>query len=248
MKIGWLNFDGNISDTFGFYTTGKNTHNAPERDVTVFEIKGRNGDFFVDNGRYKNIQVTYPCFAMNFSANEQYIRNRFASMRPWSGWLSDSYDTTHFRRARLVGGIDFEPTRGDAANFELTFDCDPRRFLIAGDEETEITNNPETIINPTFFDAHPQIIVENILEGTEIEVTDSNGKVYHITALDDFADTVYIDSDLQDVYTFVGDATVNKNDLFDMPEGFPVLTSGSNQIGISSSVDYIGIIPRWWEL
>lgn len=250
---GWLNFEGNLSTSIGFYTTGKYTHNAPERDVTVFQIAGRNGDFFVDNGRYKNIEVTYPCFAMNFSTKEQYIRNMFASARNQYGALTDSYDADHFRWGRLVGGIEFEPVRGDAANFSLTFDCDPRRFRLDGDEWVEFESGSATCENPTFFDSKPMIQISGITEGMEIEVTDGNGKVYTLTATDDFSDDVYIDSEKQDIFAEITDqlgnvTIVNKNDLFDMPDGFPAFTEGQNDVQITGTYGDGQVLPRWWEL
>lgn len=248
MKTGLLNYFGFVSDTFGFYPTGKNAHNAAERDVTVYQIAGRNGDLFVDNGRYKNIEVTYPCFTVDFAANEQKIRNMVAVHRDEYGYLSDTYDETHYRLGRLVGGIEFEPVRGNAANFDLTFDCDPRRFLKTGDDEIPIENGGDTIENPTIFEARPLIWVENITEGTVIEVSGEDGKVYTLTATDDFADVVYIDSERQDVYVFVGDDVVNRNDLFEIPDGFPVLTWGFINITISGGYDAAAIAPRWWEL
>lgn len=250
---GWLNFEGNLSTSIGFYTTGKYTHNAPERDVTVFQIAGRNGDFFVDNGRYKNIEVTYPCFAMNFSAKEQDIRNLFASARNQYGVLMDSYDENHFRLGRLVGGIEFEPVRGDAANFSLTFDCDPRRFRLDGEDWMPFENGAATCENPTSFDSRPLIQISGVTNGIEIETIDSNGKSYLMTATDDFSDDVFIDSETQDIYAEITDqygfvTRVNKNDLFEMPDGFPAFTEGINDVYIRGTYGDGQVLPRWWEL
>ena len=58
----WFIYDGKNSKDYGVYISGMQTYNAPERDVTSLEIPGRNGELTIDNGRYKNINITYPAF------------------------------------------------------------------------------------------------------------------------------------------------------------------------------------------
>lgn len=246
MKTSWVNFAGWTTDSMGTYPTGKNAHNAAERDVTVFQIAGRNGDLFVDNGRYKNIEVTYPCFVMNFSANEQKIRNVYGSQRNGYQWLEDSYDTTHFRLARFVGQLEFEPVRGDAANFELTFDCDPRRFIKTGQDEIEIEDDEWRETNPSWYPAKPTIIVVDPNQGLEIELTDVDGNVTTFTATDTYSGTVCIDCEKQDIYDY--DLGTNLNYLFTLSGEFPSLSWGENVVALTGTYAYAGIIPRWWEL
>ena len=52
--INYFTFDGKTSTDFGMYISGSGTYNAPERDVTTYNIPGRNGDLIVDNGRFLN--------------------------------------------------------------------------------------------------------------------------------------------------------------------------------------------------
>lgn len=244
MKTGWLNFGGNISSSIGFYTTGNGTHNAPERDVTTFQIAGRNGDFFVDNGRYKNIEVTYPCFTMKLSQNEQAIRNAFAATLNDYAKLQDSYDALHFRLARPTGGIEFEPVRGDAANFSLIFDCDPRRFLLSGDSFVTFSGTWSDS-NPTGFASRPQIAVGDPQEGLEIEVTDGDGRVTTFTATDDYTGLVIIDCETQDIYD--DSLGTNLNYLFTISGDFPQFKV-ANSIELSGNYSAASVRPRWWEL
>ena len=60
-------FDGIDSKKYGVYITGEAVYNAPERDVEVISIPGRNGAYLLDNGRFSNITVTYPlvCLVMS---------------------------------------------------------------------------------------------------------------------------------------------------------------------------------------
>ena len=50
-----------LSD-FGVYISGKRVFDAPERDTESIKIPGRNGELTVDNGRYNNLELTYPAF------------------------------------------------------------------------------------------------------------------------------------------------------------------------------------------
>ena len=40
----WFTFNGKSSKDFGVYISGLNTFGAPERDVDIISISGRNGD------------------------------------------------------------------------------------------------------------------------------------------------------------------------------------------------------------
>ena len=50
-------FDGINSLDYGIYITGEAVYNAPERDVEMISIPGRNGEFALDNGRFNNIRL-----------------------------------------------------------------------------------------------------------------------------------------------------------------------------------------------
>lgn len=49
------------SKDYGVYITQEAAYNAPDRDVEVVEIAGRNGAYILDKGRFKNITVSYKC-------------------------------------------------------------------------------------------------------------------------------------------------------------------------------------------
>ena len=53
-------FNGVNSRTYGVYITGQGVFNAPERNVEMVEIPGRNGAYALDKGNFNNIEVTYP--------------------------------------------------------------------------------------------------------------------------------------------------------------------------------------------
>lgn len=248
MSTGTLTFDGYNSLTdFGVYISGPGAHNAAEADVTAYQIPGRNGDLIISNNRYKNIEVTYPAFIPHgFAAKEQAVRNwikRAVNYRE----LSDTYDPTHFRKARPTGELEFSPVRPDGANFEIVFDCDPRRFLLAGEADQTFTNDTWGDDNPTGFTAKPLLIVSGIASGLTLYFyDDESGRTRTLTATAAHAGDVVIDCETQDIYD---DSTLdNLNTLFTLSGDFPELGGGFNSVTISGQYSAAIIRPRWWEL
>ena len=251
MKTGTLTWGGkNSLADFGLYVSGPGVHNAAEEDVTVFSIPGRNGDLIVSNNRYKNIEVSYPAFIpRSFSSMEQKIRS-WLRKTPQYLDLTDTYDTTHFRKARAVGVLEFEPVRSDAANVEIIFDCMPQRFLTSGDVDATFSALGSAHVwggsNPTGFVAKPLVKLSGIGAGLEVEfITDTFGTVT-LTATTSYADTVAIDCETQDVYDLTNGT--NLNDLFTFSGDFPAFGAGANRIIVTGTHSSALVKPRWWEL
>lgn len=139
MKTGSITYNGKNSLELGVFTTGSGSFDAAELDVEKYEVPGRNGDVIIPKNRYKNIEVIYPAFIpKQFGDKVQSVRNWLRSAKVYSR-LEDTYDTDHFRMGLASGVQSFEPAnRNDGANFEMTFDCKPQRFLKVGE-------TPETV-------------------------------------------------------------------------------------------------------
>lgn len=137
-----LSFDGKNSRDYGVYITGEAVYNAPERDVELVTIPGRNGSFALDNGRFENIEVTYP--AGIFAYTEEDFRKAISDFRNLlcsrKGYvrLSDEYNPDEYRMAVYKSGLDVSPAQLKAGEFDITFDCKPQRFLVSGEEAVEI--------------------------------------------------------------------------------------------------------------
>ena len=172
-----LVFDDIDSRDYGIYITGSAVFNSPERDVEMIEIPGRNGSYALDNGRFNNIEVTYPAGLFggseaDFAAGIRAFRNALASRIGYKR-LEDDYNPTEYRMAVYKSGLDVTPAQLKAGEFEITFDCQPQRFLKSG--ETAVTvEDGDTITNPTLFDASPLLKVrgngEIGINGEEIRV------------------------------------------------------------------------------
>lgn len=172
-----LSFDNVSSRTYGVYITGEAVYNAPEREVEMISIPGRNGAFALDKGRFENIEVTYPAgiFAdseSNFAEAVSDFRNFLCSRKGYVR-LTDEYNPNEYRMAVYKSGLEVEPAQLKAGEFEITFDCKPQRFLTSGETEVTVPNNG-TLTNPTLFDANPLLAVTGygniVINGKTIEV------------------------------------------------------------------------------
>lgn len=171
-----LQFDDINTLDKGVYISGVGAYNAPERDVELISIPGRNGDFILDNKRFKNIEVTYKAGIKGVDQYEfrnkfQQFRTLMASKRGYKR-LTDEYNPNEYRIASFVDAIEAEAV-DRAAEFEIIFNCKPQRFLMSGEAAISVADG-DRIFNPTPFDASPMIMVEGYgiltVNGHEIEI------------------------------------------------------------------------------
>lgn len=157
-----LIFDGESSRDYGVYITGQAVYNAPEREVEMISIPGRNGQFALDMGRFENIEVTYPAgiFADNetdFAQALSNFRNLLCSRKGYVR-LQDEYNPNEYRMAIYKSGLEVEPFQLRAGQFEIVFDCKPQRYLTSGEAEVSVSSG-DTLTNPTQFEASPLLKV-----------------------------------------------------------------------------------------
>lgn len=237
-----LFFNGKALSDFGVEVKGDAVYNSPQRDVESISVPGRNGDLLIDNGRYSNIQVTYPAFILRtFQGMFDAFR---AFMLANTGYhrIQDTYHPEEYRIGRLSSQIEAKVYElGSTGTFDLTFDCKPQRFLVSGEKKIVFTN-VGALKNPTHYDAKPLIKVNGIgiitINDTSVQVEESG---------------ITIDCDMQEAYK----DGVYKNDKIVLENGiFPVLKSGINSIEAtwddtteqSTTTNNIEITPRWWTL
>lgn len=229
-------FDGVCSADYGIYISGENSFSAPERDTATVEVPGRNGALVFDNGRYKNVTITYPAIIYrNFAQNVEAAKCWLLGNHGYCILESD-YDPLHYRMARYSGPIDFNTWfLNRAATVELTFDCKPQRFLKAGEMPLTMSRAGK-VFNPAPFQALPLVTVRGNGAG-ELHI---NGVTIQIFALSDY---LVVDCDTQNAYK----GTENKNGSIYAP-AFPVLTPGENAVAWSGGVTSVELTPRWWTL
>lgn len=231
----YLTFAGRSSEDFKAHISGSGTFVSPTRDVESIAVPGRNGDLHIDQGRYENINITYPAFITedfekNYSALKAFLLSQIGYKI-----LADSYHPDHYRRARFTGNITpHMTTLNRAGDFELSFDCDPRMFLKSGDEPIQINTSGE-IFNSTMFPSKPLIRAygTGTLGVGEDTIT--------ITQADDYTD---IDCELMDAYK--GQVNCNSNIILNSGK-FPTLPSGKSGISLDGITRVI-VYPRWFTL
>lgn len=232
-------FNGISSADYELYISGDTVYNAPARVYEMVDIPGRSGQLAIYQGRFENISVTYPAFI--YADTQTEFAEKMRDLRAWlaspAGYqrLEDTYHPDEYRMAIYQEGLDADPAHyNEAGEFDLVFNCKPQRFLKSG--ETEITlTNPQTLTNPTPFDALPLITVTGagslIINGEEIVIAENSTK--------------YIDSEIMDCYAIVDGEAVSKNDKITLSE-FP-------KLGASTSISWEGLTsvkikPRWWTI
>lgn len=149
------------SKDYGVYITQEAAYNAPERDVDVVEIAGRNGAYILDKGRFRNITVSYKCGIalddeQSFESAIRTFRNALASKAGKYVRLEDEYNPNEYRQAAFLGGIEVDMADRRAGEFTVSFDAKPQRFLKSGETAVSVASGG-TLNNPTLFDAHPLI-------------------------------------------------------------------------------------------
>lgn len=230
-------FDNTVrSIDYGVLISGEATYNAPARDITPITIPGRDGVLTMDNGRFFEIQHTYPAFIIDgFDTKIEAFRNIMMSKRGRTRLL-DTYHPNEYYLVYYESGLEAEVTRlKSAGSFDITFMRDPRRFLTSGDNIILFQGN-YTVTNPTLFPAKPLITVYGtgtLGIGSE-SVTISYADGYTV-----------LDSETQDAYK----GTVNCNQYVTMTsDDFPVLPPGNTTFTLGTGITQVMVIPRWYIL
>lgn len=241
-------FDGNNSLDMGIYITGEAAFNAPERTVEMITVPGRNGAIAIDQGRFENIEVTYPagCFAdsqSDFADKIGTFRNILASRYTYKR-LTDTYNPNEFRMGMYKAGLDAGPVGyGTAAEFDIIFDCKPQRWLVSG-ETAQTFNASGSITNPTLFDARPLLVVTGA--GT---LTLGSQTLTIAAGSAPTTQVIYIDCETQEAWEIVGAGKLSRNDYIqNAGESFPVLSAGSNVVTLGAGISRVVITPRWWRI
>lgn len=231
-----FSFAGVNSGTMHLLCSHGGTYNAPERDVTALAVPGRNGDLVVDNGRWRNVMVAYPCYVQRgFAGSVPQIRAWLAGDGNYHR-LEDDAHPGEYRMARLAGELGFAPRYlGHQAEVTVTFDCKPQRWLTAGEAWTALDPSGSiTLTNPTGFDALPIIEV----------VAPSGGTLTVGTTVIDlpvgYSGTMFLD--FQRLVAYCAASPLNH-----LITDFPALGAGDTII-TASGITSGRIQPRWWRL
>lgn len=234
--IPFFTYAGKNCRDYGVTISGARSYGTAERDLEPISIPGRNGDLYYDNGRFKNVPVTYDGYiTRNFNANYNGFN---AWLMSQSGYqrLEDSYQPEYFRMARFSAGLQSEPViRLGVGSFSVAFDCMPQKFLKLGEIIERYSANG-SILNPTRFNAKP--LIHCVGTGGTVSIGGVAVTVSSCTA------SVDIDCELMEVY----EGTISRNGVTTLPNGsFPVIKPGEWSVTFSGWTQ-VSITPRWWTI
>lgn len=230
------------SSDYGVYVLSVNDSDMPARDYSAYSVPGRSRDIHYDNGRYLNIDRTYKCYVVDSSRGRaSSVISRFiGQIMRLSGYqrIESTLHPKHFKLGEFRGSTQPKYTAGgDAAYFDLVFDCDARKYLKSGERSIALASGTQTLINPETEPASPLLVITGTgyiqIGSRRITVSTNPG-------------TMVIDCELGDAYSQALHENYNSRITLNMGE-FPELESGTNSITVSG-LSSCKITPRWCKL
>ena len=233
------------------------SQNRPARKMDVYNVPGRNGDIVVMQDAWENVEQTYEIWGGNENINSATAFGyKAAELFKLSGYqkLTDSYDTTHYRKAYFAGPFDVENVFTRRGRAQLTFSCSPKRYLNSGGEIQVLTNNT-LVTNPTPYTTRPILTVHGSGSGW-FNFQHTIGNDFEGFTISNIIDGMVIDCEEYDCYyddpndgrIYLNDRlTLNNTSSSEWPQFFPGIDNLiiiDQQGGITS----IDMVPNWWEL
>ena len=234
---------GVSSADYGIIVLDVNDTDMPRRDYTTVSVPGRSRDLHYDNGRFENIDRVYKCFSVSmptFGNASDAISAFVGRIMRLKGYQRIECDlhSDFFVKGECRG--DMQPVFSDGrgtAQFDLTFDCDARKYLKSGERSITLASGTQTLINPETEPASPLLVITGTgyiqIGSRRITVASNPG-------------TMVIDCELGDAYSQALHENYNSRISLNTSE-FPELDSGANSITVSG-LSSCKITPRWCKL
>lgn len=169
---GVIRFNGKSSADLGIIVSKYPIMRKPARKGTVRTIPGRSGAIVSDTEAYETYVQPYEIAIIN---KAQGIAVAARAVADWllgsNGFcrLEDDFESDVFRLARYASQLDIETIMTMHGTAVIEFECQPQRFLKSGEQEIQLTEEQQTLYNPTAYPAEPLIRVDMVLEGTTEE-------------------------------------------------------------------------------
>ena len=242
--MNYFTYNGISSADMGVRIQAKDVYSAPKYALSVVSIPGRDGELILPNGRFPNATVLYTCFVPAKSIAE--LSDKLTAIKGWLYTepdryhiLTDTYDTTFYRKAVINNKLDIADQCKRIGIFTITFTAYPFRYSYEGQRKTTYTQT-FTLNNPYPFVAKPYIKLNGRGEGTLVIQSVSGNKIWQFSTLNGYTEA---DSEQMNFYH----DTVSKNDTV-KGDGFPLLYPGENVISFDGGITSVEIIPRWMSL
>ena len=211
----------------------------PERDQTIQEVPGRNGNVVITNGSFKNYEQQYSAFldSQAIGGLEQVMPKVMDWLLGHEGYqrLEDSYFPDFYRMAYYSGGSVFMNMFNDYGQGTLTFNCAPEKYYKSGEWQMTLSKG-QVLLNPSSFAAFPLITVTGSGSGT---LTFNSSSI----TISSIGTSVTIDVKQHRAYN----GTTNRNNT--ITGSYENLKLGKETtITWSGGVTGVKIVPRWWTI
>lgn len=242
-----ITIDGVSNEDIGVTLQGSLYVSAPEPNLQIYKIPGRNGNIIETDGTFKNRTAKVSAYIYK----DDMVREDMSKVYEWlfstKGYrkLATTSDPDHFMLASVISGGDIVDKINKMIPFDIVFDCRPERFLNTGDEWL-FRNGTVGIRNNTKYDSKPLFKVFGpfriTVNGATVTMTDSDFEG---------ASVAFFDTDLQTITTYdYGDNPVN---CIYVSERIVLPANKTSNIifestSESDTVNNFNIKPRWWEL
>lgn len=228
-------YRGTDSRKMGLRITNDVSFPVPERDIASVDIPGRDGSLAVDQGRWKDIEWSFPC---HFRPQEGRTLDGQAKavaawLRPDLGYsrLMFSGEPGYYFRALCYAPLSVKEILRTFGAAQITFKCQPGRYAVSGDIWQRISEKV-VLHNGHSMSAFPLIRVEG---NTQAAITMSGVKV----TIKAGSKPLVLDTEtgLASEQSRVSGAVM------------PSLKVGNNEISVETSGDTaVYIAPRWRDL
>lgn len=280
--MGKIIFDGKSSDNYGIVVEVLPDYSSAEKNVEFIDIPGKNGQIAIDNGTYKTVERKYNIACGKDLPNE--FKNSAKAISQWLNRgigfcrLEDSYEPEIYRMAVYSGPTDISNIYGMAGRAEITFTCQPERYLKSGEIpiklEASIGETDKSIVikNGTEYTSKPIInVFVNEINATDVEnciITITISKSYRlqlkIPKKEQDADVllsgdiITIDCDSCAIYltrkTSSGGISIKNLEQYvddSVDETFPIeFDPGTTKLKLTTEhiSCYAEVLPRWWMI
>lgn len=134
----WMTIGGVNLDTFNCHLLMPGISSAPERDVSIVAVPGRNGDVVIDNNRFINMTVKYKC-VIDGSDSQYDFERMMAWLKSLKGYqrIEECYHPDYYRMGTFNAVVDPDTQNTQQVAFTLTANCKPQRYLKSGEQQSE---------------------------------------------------------------------------------------------------------------
>jgi predicted phage tail component-like protein len=233
----YFTYDNKVSSDFGIIITKINQLSAPQRNIEVIEVDGRQGPILNDKGNYKPFELELECSIDSSNANINDISRDIKRLlqtdfRFKKLILSD--DDEYYYEAVCINKLDIEEVIEQLGEFQLVFLCKPLRKVLQG--ENKITLTKHGVIYNKYIVSRPNI---KIVGNGDITININNQKLI----LKNVENEIEVDSEIMNCYKSISGVVTNQNNK--MYSEFPIIEEGLNNISWTGNVTRVEIIPRW---